>query len=88
MVAHQRLEVHEFMETIGISNGKISSNLNNQLVTRTLFARWVPRLLTIDHKRNQETNLKKCVVLLNRNPGEFWSGLIKINETWIYHNAM
>lgn len=88
MVAHQRLEVHEFMETIGISNGKISSNLNNQLVTRTLFARWVPRLLTIDRKRNQETNLKKCVVLLNRNPGEFWSGLIKINETWIYHNAM
>ena len=35
------------------------------------YARWGPRLLKIDHKRNRVTTSIECLALLNRNKDEF-----------------
>jgi len=37
---------------------------------RKMSARWVPRLLTPDNKRNRETTSEQCLTL-SRNPKEF-----------------
>ena len=38
---------------------------------KKLSARWVPRLLTIDHKRNRVITSIECLTLFNRNKDEF-----------------
>ncbi|QQP31396.1 Mariner transposase, partial [Caligus rogercresseyi] len=59
VLADRRLTVQEIVEAIGISHG--------YLAMKKLSARWVPRLLTIEHKRNRVTTSMECLALFNRN---------------------
>ncbi|GBP64531.1 Histone-lysine N-methyltransferase SETMAR [Eumeta japonica] len=54
---------------------------------RKLSARWVPRLLTLDHKRNHVTTSKECLAMFSRNPDEFLRRFVTVDETWIHHNT-
>ena len=56
VLSDRRFKVREIVEAIGISHGSVVSILNDHLGMRKLFARWVPCLLTIDHKRNLVKN--------------------------------
>jgi len=51
---------------------------------RKLWARWVPRLLTPDNKRNHETTSEQCLTLFKRNPMEFLRRFVTVDETWIH----
>lgn len=44
------MEAVELVKATGISRGSVDSILNNHLCLRKLFAKWVARMLTIDHK--------------------------------------
>lgn len=57
----------EVMEAIGILHGSGDSILNQQLDMKKLSERLMPRLITIDRKRNQVSNSKERLVLFNRN---------------------
>ena len=46
----RRLKVREISETVNISVGRVWYILHECLGMRKLSARWVPRLLTADHK--------------------------------------
>ena len=72
---------------IGISHRSVVSILKDQLGMEKLSARWVPRLLTIDHKRNRVITSIECLVLFNRNKDEFLRLFVTVDETWIYHNT-
>ena len=61
----------EIVEAIGISHGSVVSILKDHLGMKKLSARWVSRLLTIDHKRNRVTTSIECLALFNRNKDEF-----------------
>lgn len=50
----QILEVWEIVESTGISHDSVVSNFNSHLSMKNLSERWLPRLLTNDHKRNCE----------------------------------
>ena len=63
------------------------SILNGQLGLRKLSARWVPRLLSIDHKRNRVTTSKDCLELFNRNSNDFLRRFVTVDETWIHYNT-
>ena len=54
---------------------------------RKLCARWVPRLLSIDHKRNCVTTSKNCLELFKRNSNEFLRRFVTADETWIHYNT-
>jgi len=51
---------------------------------RKLSARWVPRLLTPDNKRNRETTSEQCLTLFKRNSKEFLCRFMTVDETWIH----
>src|ERR1700755_1274779 len=51
---------------------------------RKLSARWLPRLLTPDNKRNRETTSEQCLTLFKRNPKEFLRRFVTVDETWIH----
>ncbi|KAG5311614.1 SETMR methyltransferase, partial [Acromyrmex insinuator] len=52
---------------------------------KKLSARWVPHLLTVDHKRDRVTISKQCLGIFQRNPDEFLHRFITMDETWIYY---
>jgi len=55
----RRVKVRDLVEAIGISHGTVISILHEQLGMKKLSARWVPRLLIVDHKRDRVTILKQ-----------------------------
>ncbi|QQP58373.1 Putative mariner transposase [Caligus rogercresseyi] len=85
VLADRRLKVREIVEAIGISNGSVVSILKDHLAMKKLSARWVPRLLTIDHKRNRVTTSMECLALFNRNKDEFFRRFVTVDETWIHY---
>ena len=57
----RRMKVCEVAEAVGISTERVHHILHEYLDMRKLSARWVPRLLTLDHKRNRVTTSKECL---------------------------
>jgi len=51
-------KVHELVEATGISHGTVISILHEQLGMKKLSARWMLRLLTVDHTRGSYDNFK------------------------------
>jgi hypothetical protein len=50
-----------------------------------LSARWVPRLPTVDNKRDRMATSKQSCDLFKRNPKEFLRRFVTVDETWIHH---
>ena len=71
VLADRRLKVRGIVE--GISHGSVVSILKDHLGMKKLSTRWLPRLLTIDHKRNRVTTSFEC--LFNRNKTSFCANL-------------
>ncbi|KAG5331340.1 GVQW3 protein, partial [Acromyrmex charruanus] len=55
----RRVKVRELVEATVISHGTMTLILHEQLGMKKLSARWVPRLLTVDHKRDRVTISKQ-----------------------------
>jgi len=66
ILTDRRVKVREFFEATGISHGTVISILHEQLGMKKLSARWVPRLLIVDHKRDRVTISKQCLEMFQR----------------------
>ena len=69
----RRLKVHEINEIVKISVGRVWHILNECLGMRKLSARWVPLLLTADHKRARvvaSNTFWACFNVIQRNFGD------------------
>ncbi len=84
VLADHRLKLREIAETVGMSKGRVGYILHEILGKRKLSARWVPRLLTPDNKRNRETTSEQCLTLFKHNPKEFLRHFVTVDETWIH----
>ena len=80
MLVDHRLKVREKAETVSISKDCVGRILHGILGMRKLLARWVPRLLTLDNKRNHETTSEQCLTLFERNPKEFLRRFVTVDE--------
>ncbi|KAG5313928.1 SETMR methyltransferase, partial [Acromyrmex insinuator] len=67
VLTDRRMKVRELVEATGISHGTVISILGME----KLSARWVPRLLTVDHKRDRVTISKQYLEMFD--------------ETWIHY---
>ncbi|XP_061382621.1 uncharacterized protein LOC133320030 [Danaus plexippus] len=83
----RRMKVRELAHAVGISTERVDDILHEYLDMRRLSNRWVPRLLTFDHKRNRVTTSKECLAMFSRNPDEFLRRFVTVDETWIHHNT-
>jgi len=77
--------VHKLVEATDISHDPVISILHEQLDIKKLSARWVPRLLTVNHKRNRITISKQCLEMFLRNPDEF---LHRFTLLWMKHGSI
>jgi len=71
VLADRRLKIREKAKTVGMSKDCVGHILHEILGMRKLSARWVPRLLTPDNKRNRETTSDQCLTLFKRSPRSF-----------------
>ncbi|GBP26227.1 Histone-lysine N-methyltransferase SETMAR [Eumeta japonica] len=83
----RRMKVRELAHAVGISTERVCHILHEYLDMRKLSATWVPRLLTLDHKRNRVTTSKECLAMFSRNPDEFLRRFVTVDETWKHHNT-
>ena len=81
----RRVKVREIASAVGISSERVHNILLKHLNMRKLSARWVPRLLTVDQKRNRVSCSKDNLQLFQRNPQDFRCRFVTVDETWIHH---
>jgi len=81
----RRIKVREIAEIMKMSKERVCHILNQDLGMRKLSARWVPRLLTLDHKRARMNISSALLAQFRGNKTEFWRRLITVDETWIHH---
>jgi len=80
----RRLKVRELAESVNISTERVFHVLHEILCMRKLSARWVPRLLSVDNKRDRLNISTTCLALLQRNRTDFFSRYVTVDETWIH----
>lgn len=81
----RRIKVREIVEATGVSQGTVFSILHEKLGVKKVSARWVPRLLSEENKRNRVVDSKAVLALYRRNPDEFLRRYITVDETWIHY---
>jgi hypothetical protein len=81
----RRMKVREIAETMDISKERVGYILHEELDTKKLYARWMPRLLTEDQKRTRMKISEQCLERFNKNKTDFLRRFITMDETWIRH---
>lgn len=85
VLANRRLKLTDIAESVGISKERVFNILSEHLGMRKLCARWVPRLLTVDQKRQRKQISETCLALYRKDSSEFLRRFVTVDETWIHH---
>ena len=85
VLTDRRVKVRKLVEATGISHGTVILILHEQLGMKKLWARWLPRLFTADHKRDRVTISKQCLEMFQRNPDEFLHRFITVDMDPLLH---
>ena len=72
-------------EQLGISRKRVGSIIHEDLNMRKLSAKWVPKCPNADQKRQRYQSSDKLLELFRRDPNDFLSQLVTMDETWLYH---
>ena len=72
-------------EQLGISRERVGSIIHEDLDMRKLSAKRVPRCLNADQKRRRCQFSEQVLEFFRRDPNDFLSRLVTMDETWLYH---
>ena len=70
-------------EQLGISREWDGSIIHEDFDMRKLFAKWVPKYLNADQKRQRRQSSEQFLEFFRRNSNDFLSRLVTIDETWL-----
>jgi len=80
------LEDHRISaEQLGISRERVGSIIHEDLDMRKLSAKWVPKCLNADQKRQRCQSSEQILEFFRRDLNGFLSRLVTMDETWLYH---
>ena len=82
---NRRISVLELSSNIGVSAGSIDTIIHEHLLYSKVTARWVPKMLTEQHK---QARVSACQQLLDRFSAEgetFLERIVTGDETWVHH---
>jgi len=81
----RRISVKSIAEQLGISREWVGSIIHEDLDMRKLSAKWVPKCLNVDQKRQRCQSSEQLLEFFRRDPNDFLSQLVTMDETWLYH---
>ena len=79
----RRITVEQLASETRISVGSVEKILHDHLNLNKVSARWVPRLLTADQKK-ERADCCKHLLRLEANDDLFFEKIVTMDETWIY----
>jgi len=72
-------------EQLGISRERVEPIIHEDLDMRKLSVKWVPKCLNVDKKHQQCQSSEQLLKFFRRDPNDFLSRLVTMDETWLYH---
>ena len=91
VLSDRKVKLRELAEAVGISKEWAEYISHDVLEMKKLSARWVPRLLTVDQKQNDETSQRDDsmvgLALLQRNRADFFRRFVTMDETWVHYHT-
>lgn len=81
----RRLTIRYLAEVCKISFGSVQGILTAVLELHKYSARWVPRLLTPDQKRNRVTTSQRLLTQYRMNSADLLLRFVTEDECWVYH---
>jgi len=72
-------------EQLGISREQVGSIIPEDLDIRKLSAKWIPKYLNADQKRQRCQSSEQLLEFFRRDPNDFLLRLVTMVETWLYH---
>jgi len=76
---------HISTEQLGILRERVGSIIHEDLDMRKFSVKWVPKCLNADQKRQWCQSSEQLLEFLRRDPNDFLSQLVTMDETWLYH---
>jgi len=68
-----------------MSRERVGSIIHEDLNMRKLSAKWVLKYLNADQKRQRCQSSEQLLEFFRRDPNDFLSQLVTMDETWLYH---
>jgi len=81
----RRISAKSITYQLGISRERVGSIIHEDLDMRKLSANWVPKRLNVDQKRQRRQSSEQLLEFFRRDPNDFLSPLVTMDETWLYH---
>jgi len=79
-----RISAKSIAEQLGISRERVGSIIHEDLDMQKLSAKWVPKCLNADQKRQRCQSSEQILDFFRRDPNDFLSQLMTMEETWLY----
>jgi len=81
----RRISANSIAEQLGISRERVGSTIHEDLDMRMLSAKWVSKCLNADQKCQRCRSSEQHLEFFRRDPNDFLSRLVTMDETWLYH---
>lgn len=85
ILADRRITERQIAFELTISQERVHNIIHDELGMNKVSARWVPRLLTPDHKRTRLLTSRDNLALFEQNPDDFLQRFVTMDETWVHH---
>ena len=79
-----RIPAKSIADQLDISRERVGSIIHEDLDMRKLPAKWVPKCLNADQKRQRCQQSEKILDFFRRDQNDFLSRLVTMVETWLY----
>jgi len=85
LLEDRRISAKSIAEQLGISRERGGSIIHEDLNMWKLSAKWVPKCLNADKKHQQCKSSEQLLEFFQRDPNDFLSRLMTMEDTWLYH---
>jgi len=85
ILENRRISAKSIAEQLGISRERVRSIIHEGLDMRKLSAKWAPKCPNADQKRQRCQSSEQILEFFRRDPNDFLSRLVTMDETWLYH---
>ena len=82
ILENRQVSAKSIAEQLGISRERIGSTIHEDFDMRKLSAKWVPKCLNADQKRQRCLSSEQLLEVFRRDPNDFLSRLVTMDETW------
>jgi histone-lysine N-methyltransferase SETMAR len=79
------ITVLELSQEVGISIGSVEEILHNELKVSRVSARWVPRLLSLEHRERRLGAVTELLQRYEREGADFLDSIVTYDVTWVHY---